>query len=157
MAVVRATLSGKGYGITRCSWTCYAVVWKLSNPSVGGSSRGRMSNWSEEETDEPLIADHRNFYKVEKWSRDGQRVVELLFAGSSLEKAKRVFVRWAKHRPRIRMTIRQRLRVLDEWPPHETSLRGGRACHAAALGVTTAGRRPAALHQRLLARPGRDY
>jgi hypothetical protein len=32
-----------------------------------------MSNWSDEETDEPLIADHRNFYKVEKWSRDGQR------------------------------------------------------------------------------------
>ena len=48
-----------------------------------------MTNWSDEETDEPLIADHRNFYKVEKWSRDGQRVVQLLFAGSSLDKAKR--------------------------------------------------------------------
>jgi hypothetical protein len=48
-----------------------------------------MSNWSDEETDEPLIADHRNFSKVEKWSRDGQRVTELLFAGSSLDKAKR--------------------------------------------------------------------
>jgi hypothetical protein len=48
-------------------------------------------NWSDEETDEPLIADHRNFYKVEKWSRDGERVTELLFAGSSLDKAKRVF------------------------------------------------------------------
>jgi hypothetical protein len=59
-----------------------------------------MSNWSDEETDEPLIADHRNFYKVEKWSRDGQRVTELLFAGSSFDKAKRVFDRWAKHRPR---------------------------------------------------------
>ena len=59
-----------------------------------------MSNWSDEETDEPLIADHRNFYKVEKWSRDGQRVTESLFAGSSLDKAKRVFDRWAKHRPR---------------------------------------------------------
>ena len=35
-----------------------------------------MSN--DEETDEPLIADRRNFYKVEKWSRDGQRVTELL-------------------------------------------------------------------------------
>src|SRR6185295_1861733 len=56
-----------------------------------------MSNWADEETDEPLIADHRNFYKVEKWSRDGQRVVELLFAGSSLDKAKRVFDRWAMH------------------------------------------------------------
>jgi hypothetical protein len=75
-----------------------------------------VSDWSDEETDEPLIANHRNFYKVEKWSRDGERVTELLFAGSSLDKAKRVFDRWAKHRPRISMTIRQRTRVLDEWP-----------------------------------------
>ena len=52
-----------------------------------------MNNWSDEETDEPLIADHRNFYKVEKWSRDGERVTELLLAGSSLDKAKRVFDR----------------------------------------------------------------
>ena len=71
-----------------------------------------MSNWSDEETDEPLIAE---------WSRDGQRVVELLFAGSSLDKAKRIFDGWAKHRPRIRMTIRQRARVLDEWPPQDKS------------------------------------
>ena len=86
-----------------------------------GATKGRpnrlaVMNWSDEETDEPLIADHRNFYKVEKWSRDGQRVVELLFAGSSLDKAKRVLDRWAKHRPRIRMTIRQRTRVLEQWP-----------------------------------------
>src|SRR4029077_19464044 len=33
-----------------------------------------MSNWSDEETDEPLIADHRNFYKVEKWSKDDQLI-----------------------------------------------------------------------------------
>ena len=45
--------------------------------------------WSDEETEEPLIADHRNFYKVEKWTKDGQRVVEMLFAGSSLDKAGR--------------------------------------------------------------------
>lgn len=29
-----------------------------------------MSKWSDEETDEPLIAAHRNFYKVEKWTKD---------------------------------------------------------------------------------------
>jgi hypothetical protein len=34
-----------------------------------------------EETDDPVQADRRNFYKVEKWSKDGMRVVELLFAG----------------------------------------------------------------------------
>jgi len=31
-------------------------------------------HWSHEETDDPLYADRRNFYKVEKWSRDGQRI-----------------------------------------------------------------------------------
>jgi hypothetical protein len=41
-------------------------------------------DWSHEETDDPLHADRRNFYKVEKWSRDGQRIEELLFAGNSL-------------------------------------------------------------------------
>jgi len=25
-----------------------------------------MSDWSDDETDEPLLADHRNYYKVEK-------------------------------------------------------------------------------------------
>jgi hypothetical protein len=32
-----------------------------------------MNNWSDEETDDPVYADRRNFYKVEKWSRDGLR------------------------------------------------------------------------------------
>jgi hypothetical protein len=41
---------------------------------------------SHEETDDPLYADRRNFYKVEKWNRDGQRIEELLFAGNSLAK-----------------------------------------------------------------------
>jgi hypothetical protein len=36
--------------------------------------------------DDPLHADRRNFYKVKKWSGDGQRIEELLFAGSSLAK-----------------------------------------------------------------------
>jgi hypothetical protein len=33
-----------------------------------------MNSWSDEETDDPHYADRRNFYKVEKWSRDGLRV-----------------------------------------------------------------------------------
>ena len=81
-----------------------------------------MTNWSDEETDDPIHADRRNFYKVEKWSRDGMRVVELLFAGTSLTKARRIFERTTQHRPRIRLTIRQRMRVLDEWPRDETLL-----------------------------------
>ncbi len=36
-----------------------------------------MSDWSDEETDEPLLADHRNFYKVEKWNHLLERGVEV--------------------------------------------------------------------------------
>jgi hypothetical protein len=32
-----------------------------------------MSDWSDEETNDPLVADVRNFYKVEKWTQDGKR------------------------------------------------------------------------------------
>jgi hypothetical protein len=83
-----------------------------------------MNNRSDEETDDPLYADRRNFYKVEKWSRDGLRVELMLYAGNNLDKARRIFERATKHRRRIRMTIRQRMRVLDEWPRDETMLKG---------------------------------
>ena len=76
-----------------------------------------MSDWSDEETDDPTYADRRNFYKVEQWSRDGQHVLDLVFAGSSLDKARRIFDRITKYRPRIRLTIRQRTRVLQRHPP----------------------------------------
>jgi hypothetical protein len=76
----------------------------------------------DEETDEPLVADHRNYYKVEKWTKDGAKVDRMLYAGSRLDKARDVFAKAVKHRPRIRLTIRQRTRVLDEWPRHETLL-----------------------------------
>ncbi len=63
-----------------------------------------MSNWSDEETDDPHYADRRNFYKVEKRSRDGLRVELMLYAGNNLDKARRIFKR------------RQRTRLLDQWP-----------------------------------------
>ena len=34
---------------------------------------------SEGETSAPLIADHRNFYKVEKWMKDGSKVDYMLY------------------------------------------------------------------------------
>jgi hypothetical protein len=37
-----------------------------------------MSNWSDEETNEPLIADHGNYHKVEKWTKDGAKVDHML-------------------------------------------------------------------------------
>jgi hypothetical protein len=75
-----------------------------------------MSNASDEETDEPLLADHRNYYKVEKWTKDGARVERMLYAGSNLDKAREVFASAIYHRPRIRLTIRRRSHVLEEWP-----------------------------------------
>ena len=63
------------------------------------------------------LADDHNFYKVEKWTRDGTKVDSLLYAGNSLGRARAVFERSIKHRSRIRLTIRQRTRLLDQWPP----------------------------------------
>jgi hypothetical protein len=48
-----------------------------------------MSNWSDEETDSPLKADDQNFYKVEKWTKDGTKVDRMLYAGSNLNRARR--------------------------------------------------------------------
>ena len=70
----------------------------------------------DEETDNPLLADDRSYYKVEKWTKDGTKVERMLYAGNSLLRAESVFEAAIKHRPRIRLTIRQRARVLQQWP-----------------------------------------
>jgi hypothetical protein len=114
-----------------------------------------MSKSSNEETSEPLIADARNYYKVEKSTKDGTKVdpcfpifwlcpmrlgsgfglsrakargssrlairrpysrSHMLYAGSSLDKAREVFAAAIYHRPRIRLTIRQQTRMLKQWP-----------------------------------------
>jgi hypothetical protein len=74
------------------------------------------NNWPDEETDNPLLADDRNYYKVEKWTKVGTKVDRMLYAGSNLDKAKDIFAEAINHRPRIRLTIRQRTRVLEQWP-----------------------------------------
>jgi len=71
-----------------------------------------MPTWSTEETTDPLYADERNFYKVEKWSKDGCAIAALLYAGNDLDKAREIFAAAVRRRPRIRLTIRQRTRVL---------------------------------------------
>ena len=53
---------------------------------------------SDDETDNPLLADDRNFYKVEKWTTDGVKIDRLLYAGNNLKKAQEVFVKAIKHR-----------------------------------------------------------
>src|SRR5262249_51243636 len=103
--------SGRGEGLAR----------SLRVAAAGAGARRRrfldeMIADSDEETNDPLVADVRNFYKVEKWTRDGMKVDRLLYAGNSLDKARDVFTKAIKHRPRIRLTLRQRTRALDEWP-----------------------------------------
>jgi hypothetical protein len=46
-----------------------------------------------EETTDPLVADARDFYKVEKWTSDETKVNSLLYAGNSLGRARSVFER----------------------------------------------------------------
>jgi hypothetical protein len=74
-----------------------------------------MPDRPDEETTEPLLADHRNYYKVEKCTKEG-RVERMLYAGSNLATAQAIYFAEIKHRPRIRLTIRQRTRVLQQWP-----------------------------------------
>ena len=59
------------------------------------------SDWSDEQTDDPNRADDRNFYKVEKWTKNGLHVEAMIYAGSNLDKARRLFGVAIKHRPRI--------------------------------------------------------
>jgi hypothetical protein len=80
----------------------------------------RANDLFREETDDPLVADRRNFFKVELWTRDGQHVERLLFAGNCLDKARALFASYGKRRPRACLTIRQRSRVLEEWPERRT-------------------------------------
>jgi hypothetical protein len=61
------------------------------------------------------FADQHNFDKVELWTRDDQ-IERMLFAGTSLDRARAVFADYARRRPAARLMIRQRSRVLDQWP-----------------------------------------
>ena len=45
------------------------------------------------------------------------RIDALLYAGSNLDKPREIFVATVKQQPRIKLTIRQRTRVLQHWPP----------------------------------------
>ena len=62
--------------------------------SLTSATRGdtiAMPLWSDEETDNPLRADDLNFYKVEKWTKDGTKIDRLLYAGINLDKARELF------------------------------------------------------------------
>jgi hypothetical protein len=52
-------------------------------------------------------------------TRDGTAVDCLLYAGNNLAKAEDIFARTVKHCPRIRLTSRQRTRVLQQFPDRD--------------------------------------
>ena len=72
--------------------------------------------FGDQETTDPVEADTRNFYKVERWTADDQHIAELLYAGNRIEKARAKFVEVVRHRPGGRYTIRQRALVMRKWP-----------------------------------------
>ena len=92
------------------------MVGKSAPPPGAAACSCHVSDWSDEERHDPLYADDRAFYKVEQWRRDGLHVERLLHAGNNLAKAEDIFARAVRHRPRIRLTIRQRTRVLRQFP-----------------------------------------
>jgi hypothetical protein len=52
-------------------------------------------------------------------AKERTKVYRLLYAGNNLDKAQKIFAEAIKHRPRIRLTIRQRARVLEQWPQNQ--------------------------------------
>jgi hypothetical protein len=58
---------------------------------------------------------------VEKWSRDGLRVVLMLCAGTNLDKARRIFERMVKRRPHS-VDDPAAHEGLERVPRHETIL-----------------------------------
>jgi hypothetical protein len=85
--------------------------------AINMSWRLPTADWAIEKTDNPLYTDNRDFCKVEKWMRDGVKVERMLYDGNNLGRAQEIFASAIKHRPRIRLTIRQRTRVLQQLPP----------------------------------------
>ena len=75
--------------------------------------------WSDEETEDAIYADNRNFFKVEIWTSDNQHIERLLYAGNSLDKAREIFGGAVEIDPGCRYTIRQRARVLQRWPERQ--------------------------------------
>jgi hypothetical protein len=74
----------------------HAQIVQLSGDTVcrmaiNMSWRPMTADWTIEQTDNALNADQRNFYEVEKWTKDGSKIDCLLYAGSSLDKAHEIF------------------------------------------------------------------
>jgi hypothetical protein len=73
-------------------------------------------HWSEEETDNPVYADTRGLFKVERWTADGLHVACMLYAGNRLDKAHEIFDAAIRFNMAGRYRIRQGIRVVEKWP-----------------------------------------
>ena len=98
----------------------YSLIERAVVPLRSARRRWRFGPTRKLTTRATPTIDDRNFYKLEKWTKDGSKVDRLLYAGNNLDKARLLFQAAIKHRPRIRLTIRQRMRVVRQWPPLET-------------------------------------
>jgi hypothetical protein len=69
--------------------------------SIGLSFWFRLSNdqLARRRNRQPLLADDRNYYKVEKWTKDGTKVDRMLDGGNGLGRARSIFETAIKHRP----------------------------------------------------------
>jgi hypothetical protein len=61
---------------------------RVASAGVGTGGRRIVDemkdDWSSEEPNDPLYADRHNFYKVEKWTRDGTKVDSLRRANETV-------------------------------------------------------------------------
>ena len=110
MVVAYRGVGDRGAGFSRVASRC------LFDPLMSRRSDDREGNIFREDTFNPHVADLRNFYKVESWSKDGMHIIGMRYAGNNLEKAYEVFRAIARKGQRSRLTIRQRTRVVAEWP-----------------------------------------
>jgi hypothetical protein len=69
----------------------------------------------EETTTDSVLADVRNFFKVELWTPD-DCVKRLLYAGSNPHRARKIFADQIRRRPSSILTLRQQTHVLRRWP-----------------------------------------
>jgi hypothetical protein len=70
---------------SRSRWTPRSSGRASGGKASRSGSRVDRGQPVREETDAPLLADRRNFFKVELWTRDGLHVERLLFAGNNLD------------------------------------------------------------------------
>jgi hypothetical protein len=68
--MLTSVICGQRGKIDRQQVRCHMVG--TSDPTV--REFVHVSDWSDEETRDPLYADDRNFFKVEQWTPDGKRL-----------------------------------------------------------------------------------